>query len=408
MSPRTERPWLTRNLAVLSGVSLLQDSASELLYPVLPVFLTVVLGAPPAVVGLVEGLAEGGAAGARLVAGRLADRFARRPLVAAGYGLAALGKVLVAAATGWPVVLAGRVVDRVGKGLRRTPRDALLADGVAPSEFGRVYGFHRSADTLGAVIGPLLGLAAYAALGHRIRPLLWVAVVPAVASVLLVFAVREARPAAPGPAHPDAPVDLARLPPTYWARRRPAHGLRPVNFPDALLLLLRAGELGLSVGAVILVYVAFNVSYAALSFPAGALADRWPRARVFAIGLGCFAVGYLGLGLVGSPAWVWVLLPVYGGFAACTDAVGKAWISALAPVGRRGSAQGVFQGLGGLAVLAAGLWAGLLWSAGPGAGVVPLLVSGSVGALAAGVLLAAGRGLEPPLGAPGRGSRRAR
>ncbi|MGE5763689.1 MAG: MFS transporter, partial [Mycobacterium leprae] len=198
MSPRTERPWLTRNLAVLSGVSLLQDSASELLYPVLPVFLTVVLGAPPAVVGLVEGLAEGGAAGARLVAGRLADRFARRPLVAAGYGLAALGKVLVAAATGWPVVLAGRVVDRVGKGLRRTPRDALLADGVAPSEFGRVYGFHRSADTLGAVIGPLLGLAAYAALGHRIRPLLRVAVVPAVASVLLVFAVREARPAAPG------------------------------------------------------------------------------------------------------------------------------------------------------------------------------------------------------------------
>src|SRR5512144_1598048 len=282
VSPRTERPWLTRNLAVLSGVSLLQDSASELLYPVLPVFLTVVLGAPPAVVGLVEGLAEGGAAGARLVAGRLADRFARRPLVAAGYGLAALGKVLVAAATGWPVVLAGRVVDRVGKGLRGTPRDALLADGVVPSEFGRVYGFHRRADTLRALLGP----AAYAALGHRIRPLLWVAVVPAVASVLLVFAVREARPAAPGPAHPDAPVDLARLPPTYWARRRPAHGLRPVNFPDALLLLLRAGELGLSVGAVILVYVAFNVSYAALSFPAVALADRWPRARVFAIGLG--------------------------------------------------------------------------------------------------------------------------
>jgi MFS family permease len=125
------------------------------------------------------------------------------------------------------------------------------------------------------------------------------------------------------------------------------------------------------------------------------LADRWPRARVFALGLGCFAVGYLGLGVVDTPGWVWVLLPVYGGFAACTDAVGKAWISTLAPAARRGSAQGVFQGLTGFAVLAAGVWAGVLWSAGPGDGVVPLLVSGGIAVVVAGVLVAAGRRLEP-------------
>ena len=187
--------WLSRNLLVLSGVSLLQDAASELLYPILPIFLTSVLGAPASVVGAVEGIAEGGAALTKLGAGKLGDRFRRRPLIGLGYGLAALGKVLVAVAVGWPVVLAGRVVDRIGKGMRGAPRDALLVDGVPAAARGRAFGVHRTADTLGAVIGPLLGLAGYELLGHRIRPLLLIAVVPAVLSVLLVAAVHErARP----------------------------------------------------------------------------------------------------------------------------------------------------------------------------------------------------------------------
>src|SRR5437588_1711446 len=134
--------WLTRNLKVVSAVSFFQDAASELLYPILPIFLTVTLGAPPAVVGAVEGVAEGMAAATRLVAGRLADRVARRPLVAAGYGLAALGKVLIAAAGVWPVVLAGRCVDRLGKGVRGAPRDALLVVGVPARARGRAFGLH--------------------------------------------------------------------------------------------------------------------------------------------------------------------------------------------------------------------------------------------------------------------------
>ena len=166
-SDGSRRPWLTRNVKVLSAVSLAQDTASELMYPLLPILLTTTLGAPAAVVGLVEGVAEGVAAALKYLSGRWSDRFGRKPAVTAGYGLAALGKVIIAAAASWPVVLVGRVTDRIGKGIRGAPRDALLAEGVPPDAVGRVFGFHRAADTLGAVIGPLLGLAILTAIGQR-------------------------------------------------------------------------------------------------------------------------------------------------------------------------------------------------------------------------------------------------
>lgn len=183
--------WLTPNVRVLCGVSFLQDAASELLYPILPIFLTVTLGAPVAVVGATEGVAEGVAAITKFAAGRLADRRARRPLIWIGYGLAAIGKLFIAVATVWPVVLAGRCVDRVGKGVRGAPRDALLMVGADPAARGRIFGAHRAADTAGAVVGPAIGLGLYELLDHQIRPLLVIAVLPAVLSVVLVRAVRE-------------------------------------------------------------------------------------------------------------------------------------------------------------------------------------------------------------------------
>ncbi len=339
MTAPAGRAWLTPNVRTLSGVSFLQDAASELLYPVLPIFLTGVLGAPVAVVGAVEGVAEGVAAVTKLVAGRLSDGRAKRPLIALGYGLAALGKLLVALAAVWPVVLAGRAVDRLGKGVRGAPRDALLMVDVDPAVRGKVFGLHRAADTAGAVVGPLVGLALYELLDHRIRPLLLVAVVPAVLSVLLVAAVREAPPA---PRRARA-APLGPLPADLRALVGVLTVFGLVNFPDALLL-LRASELGLSVGGVIAAYVVYNVVYALASYPAGALSDRVPRHLVFAAGLGFFAVGYLGLGLVSDPVWVFVLLPLYGGFAACTDGVGKAWVAALAPAGRQGPRRGSTRG----------------------------------------------------------------
>lgn len=367
---------------MLSAVSLMQDAASELLYPILPIFLTVTLGAPPVAVGTVEGVAEGIAAFTKLQAGRLADRLDKKPLIAIGYGLAAVGKLLVAIATVWPVVLLGRGVDRVGKGVRGAPRDALLMVDVDPLTRGRVFGFHRAADTLGAVIGPALGLLLLQLVAHdNLRPLLLFAVLPAVLSVLLVGLVREGGP-------PLVRKGSTKEPLSPEVRRVVVVlGLFSlVNFPDALLL-LRAHDLGLSTTGVVAAYLVFNVVYAGLAYPAGALSDRWPRHRVYATGLLFFALGYLGLGLIDQGWLVFVILPLYGGFAACTDGVGKAWVSSLAPQHQQGRAQGVHQALLGGGVLAAGLWAGLAWG---GDGTVPLLVSGSVALVAAAGLLVSG------------------
>jgi MFS family permease len=374
--------WLTRNVGVLSAVSFLQDAASELLYPLLPIYLTTVLGAPAAVVGAVEGVAEGAAALTKLAAGPLGDRFARRPLIATGYGMAALGKVMIAAATAWPGVLAGRAVDRLGKGIRGAPRDALLVVDIDDAARGRVFGFHRAMDTLGAVVGPLLGLAGYELLDHRIAPLLWVAVVPAVLSVALVFLVREARRV--GPKRGKAFAGVRDLPGRYWRVTAVLVAFGVVNFPDALLL-LRLNEIGFSVVEVILAYVTYNAVYAVSSYPAGLLADRVPRPAVFGIGLVFFAIGYLGLGLTTDAVAAWLLIGVYGLFTGCTDGVGKAWISSLVGADLQAGAQGLFQGASGFAVLAAGLWAGFLWGAD---GRLPLLISGVVGGVFALGLLA--------------------
>ena len=375
-----EASWLTRNLVVLSIVSFLQDTASELLYPVLPIFLTTTLGAPVAVVGAVEAIAEGIAAIAKYVAGRVSDRFPRRRLVGLGYGLAAVGKTIVAAATTWPVVLLGRGTDRLGKGIRGAPRDSLLVDDIPDHARGRAFGVHRAADTAGAVVGPLIGLGMYEALHHHIRPLLVIAVVPSVLSALMVGVVRDARRAAG--ATKQTGVTTTSNEPLPAATKHVIAVLTVfslVNFPDALLI-LRAKALGLSLASVILAYCLYNVAYAGLSYPFGALSDALSPNRVYAIGLVCFAIGYVGLGLAGSSAWVWPLFIVYGGFAAATDGVAKAWISRLTPKSLQGRAQGTFQGATGGAILVAGIWAGLAWH---GTGRAPLIISGVVGAIAA-------------------------
>ncbi|EHB58171.1 major facilitator superfamily MFS_1 [Mycolicibacterium rhodesiae JS60] len=367
--------WLTRNVRVLSAVSFLQDAASELLYPLLPIYLTAVLGAPPAVVGAIEGAAEGAASLTKLAVGPLGDRFAKRPLIATGYGMAALGKVIIAIAVAWPGVLAGRVVDRLGKGIRGAPRDALLVDGIDKSLRGRVFGFHRAMDTLGAVVGPLIGLAGYELLDHHIAPLLYIAVVPAVLSVLLVVLVREPRRVRSPEPRQRIFRGLRELPQRYWRVTAILVAFGAVNFPDALLL-LRLNEIGFGVVEVILAYVGYNLVYALGSFPAGVLADKLPRSAVFGVGLVFFAVGYIGLGLTTDPVAAWLLIAAYGMFTACTDGVGKAWVSSLVGADRQASAQGVFQGASGFAILAAGLWAGFLWGSD---GTVPLLISGVVG-----------------------------
>lgn len=388
------RGWLTRNLVVLTLVSLMQDAASELLYPLMPLLITGVLAAPPVVLGVIEGVAEATAGLTRYLTGRWSDLRGRKAFIGWGYGLAALGKVLVAAATSWPLVLGGRVVDRLGKGVRSAPRDALIAASVPQDSLGRAFGFHRAGDSLGAVIGPLLGLWALTVMQGDLHAALWWAVVPAVVSALLVGFVREtgtpdALPAASA-LGPRASVGVrSPLPRRFWQVTGVLVVIALVNFSDTLLL-LRVSELGFTTTEVVLAYVLFNTVYTLASYPAGALTDRWPRPYVYAVGLLAFAVGYLGLGLATGGPLVFVLVAAYGLFPAFTDGVGKAWISSLVPTHQRGRAQGVFQALTSGAVLGAGLWAGLAWDAGPGGGVLPLVLAG-IGGLLAALALVLGR-----------------
>jgi len=392
------RPWLTRNLKIVSAVSLLQDAASELLYPLLPILLTTVLGAPAAVVGAVEGIAEGVAAVTKVVAGRLSDRWRKVPLIGLGYGLAAVGKVLVAAATVWPVVLLGRSVDRLGKGIRGAPRDSLLVVGIAPEQRGRAFGFHRAADTAGAVIGPLIALLGYELLDHQLRPLLWIAVVPAVLSAALVYLLREP-PRAVSPAVVEERGTSVSKPPSldrqvveeratsvskppslgrnFWRVAGVLGVFSLVNFPDALLL-LHLHDIGFSVVQVILAYIGYNLVYTVLSYPAGVVADRLSAQQVVAAGLLVFAVVYAGLGLTTNHLAAWLLMAGYGAYTGLTDGVGKAWVSSLLPAESQGAGQGIFQGILGAGVLVAGVWAGLAWG---GDGQLPLVVAGSVAGL---------------------------
>jgi MFS family permease len=294
------------------------------------------------------------------------------------------------------MVLVGRVVDRLGKGVRSAPRDALIAASVPREDYGRAFGFHRTGDTLGAVIGPLIALAGLAALNGDVRAVLWWAVVPAVLSTRLTLLVVERRraPEKPTavPADLQAPVAVgprSPLPPEFWRVTVVLVAIAVVNFPDVLLL-LRISDLGFTTTQVVLAYVLYNLVYTLGSYPAGALSDRLPRPLVYGVGLLAFAAAYAGLAVVGHDAWAFVLMGVYGLFPAFTDGVGKAWVSTLVSDEHRGRAQGVFQSLGNGAVFLAGLWAGLTWTLGPGGGVVPLLVSGVLAAVA-GVVLVVGR-----------------
>jgi MFS family permease len=386
----TARQALPENVRVLGWVSLANDAASELAYPVLPLFLTITLGAPVALVGLIEGLAEGVAMGFRLLSGWVSDRAGRRrrPWIVAGYGLSTAARGLTAAAPGWGLVLVARVADRIGKGVRTTPRDALIRDSTPAELRGSSFGYHRAMDTIGAVIGPALAIGLLEA-GFSLREVLAFAVAPGLVTLLLLRRIREAG----GPVAAAKGPELAggSMPPGFWAVLAIWVTFSLGNSSDAFLL-LRARNLGLGVVLVIAAYTIYNAVYATLAWPLGSLSDRVPRPAVLGGGLAVFALVYAGFAAAPGSWAVWPLLAVYGVYIAATEGVARAWVADHAPDEAVGTAYGLFSLATAAALLAASVVAGVLWTyvsprapflLGAGTAVAALLLLLGYGALAA-------------------------
>jgi len=368
---------VSRNVFFLGWVSLLTDMSSEMIFNVLPLFLLNVLMVSTPIIGLIEGIAEGTASLFKLVSGWLSDRLGqRKSLTVLGYSLSTLSKPFLYIASSWGVVLAVRFTDRVGKGVRSAPRDALVADSTADNERGRSFGFHRGMDTAGAVLGIALAALivylvereAFQLTWHAFRTLVLSGIGPAVLAVLiLLFFVREKKKAAqrkPGePAAPQA-ISEARAK-TALDRRFKLFLVMMVlftlgNSSDAFLI-LRAQNLNFSVFWVLVLFVVFNVVYALAAMPAGIVSDRLGRKRVIVAGWTIYALSYLGLGLASAKWEVWLLFALYGLYYGISEGVTRAFVSDLVPEERRGTAYGWYHAAVGVSLLPASVIAGLLW-----------------------------------------------
>lgn len=362
------RSRLHRNVWVASGTSFLTDVSSEMLQNVLPLFLVNVLGVRTWAVGLVEGLAETTAAVVKLYSGWMSDRLqARKWLAVGGYGVSALSKPLYLLATSWPVVAAVRWGDRVGKGIRSAPRDALLADSVPADRRGLAFGLHRAADTGGAVVGLFVtilvvgstqGSALLLEAGTFRTLVLW-SLAPAFLAVLLLAVGARDVPVV------DAPRDRPRM-----TLRDLGSGFgwfllasavfEAGNSSDAFLI-LRAQERGLGVVTLLWTLLAFNIVYTMVSAPAGSLSDRIPRKWVLLGGWVVYAGVYMGFGAAQTPFQVMVLFTIYGAYHGMAAAAAKALVADLVPPDLRGTAYGTWHAVVGLLSLPASVFAGLLW-----------------------------------------------
>jgi MFS family permease len=354
------RPRLGRNVLALATVSLLTDVATEMTYPLLPVFLATVLGAGAMAVGAIEGAAESTAALLRLASGWWSDRVPRRkPLVVAGYSIASVIRPLIGLAQSAAQVLAIRVVDRVGKGIRGAPRDALIADSVDPSIRGRAFGFHRAADHAGAVLGPLLAFALLRWGGIDLRTLFLLTAIPgALAVATVLFGVREVPRTLPAR---SGKIDFRTpLGGRFWAFLVVLFVFTLGNSTDAFLL-LRAVDLGVAPALVPILWAMLHVVKSAASTPGGALSDRLGRKPLLIAGWVVYAAVYFALGRASVEWHVWALFAVYGIYFGLTEGVEKALVADLVPAQRRGTAFGWYNLALGLGALPASLLFGAVW-----------------------------------------------
>ncbi|HLB02127.1 MAG TPA: MFS transporter [Nitrospiria bacterium] len=382
--------WLSGlrgNVLILGVVSFLNDAASEMIYPLLPIFLTAVLGAGPAALGVIEGIAESSASFLKMASGFLSDRVQRRKRwVVGGYVLSNAARPLIGLASTWTSVLVLRFVDRVGKGVRTSPRDALIAESTSPEFYGKAFGFHRAADHAG-VVGPLLATLLLVFLHEDLRTVFILSVIPGILAVaLLARGIKETRIAGPSSVHQE-PLMIHQA----W-RDMPKTLRRFVvilflftlgNSSDAFLL-LKAQQLGVSVTLIPVLWVVLHLVKMGSSLPAGIASDLWGRKGVILTGWAVYAFVYGAFSMAESPWQAWVLFAVYGLYFGLTEGAEKALIADLAPPRLQGSAFGLYHLTMGIGALPASLMFGWIWQE---YGDVVAFGMGATLALAASLLL---------------------
>ncbi|HBA36537.1 TPA: MFS transporter [Candidatus Falkowbacteria bacterium] len=361
---------LPRNVWAMGLVSLFNDIASEMIYPIIPIFLKVVLGAPASVIGLIEGVAESTASLLKLVSGWISDHLKKRKIfVTIGYSLSGVSKLLLGFAHVWPFVLFARFIDRFGKGTRVAARDALILESVPPEKRGRAFGLHRSLDSLGAVVGTILSLALIAVFQDNYSTIFFLAFIPSVIGVLvLIIFVREKKKPIVTVVNEAAAPKKLNLKFKWKELDKNLKFFLIVslifaigNSSDAFLI-LRAQDLGLTITLTVAAYVLYNISYSIFSYPIGVLSDKIGPKRILAASFWMFALIYLGLGLTQNNFWIWVLFPFYGLYMALNDGISRAYIGRTIDPSKSGAAFGAYQMITGLCVLGASVIAGALWS----------------------------------------------
>jgi MFS family permease len=375
---------LSRNTFLLAFASLFADISTEMLYPVLPIFLTQTLKASGSVVGLVEGIAEATQNIVQGFSGWLSDRLQRRkPIAVAGYVLAAVSKPLMGVATTWQGVLGGRFLDRLGTGTRTAPRDALIASSVDDKHRGKAFGLEGIGDNAGAFLGPLVAVVLLIVLQVDIRWIFYFALVPGLLAVLMILLVKEH----PASVSAKAKIDLSlrQFPGPYW-KYLLAIALFGVGNSSNSFLILQTKDLGASLEATILIYAVFNLVAALISYPAGSLSDKWGRRNILLLSLVIFFVVYLGFALSHNIGVVAVLFAGYGLYQGIFRSVGKALATDFVPEQMRASGIGWYNTTVGLLGLVASVVAGLLWDH---VGHAAVFVYGAVFAVIGGVSLLA-------------------
>ena len=351
---------ISKQVFILGMVSLFTDIASEMLYPVTPIFLITVLGSSMAVVGVIEGIAEVIAGLLKGYFGNLSDKVGKQSIfVVLGYGISALAKPLPGVFQNIPVVLTSRVSDRIGKGIRTAPRDALLAS-YSDGNSGAVFGFHRGMDTLGAAIGPVVALILLNFYPNNFQLIFLIAFIPSVVAVFFTLLVKDRQTSSESKSRKNYLEFWKSAPKQYKKVLILISIFSLVNSSDVFLI-LKSQNITNSSSLAILGYVFYNLIYAAVSYPLGGLSDKLGKQKVFSFGLIIFSLVYFGFAVVDNINVIWILFALYGIYAASTEGVSKAWISDLIPKEQRGSAIGLLTMLTSFSVMIGSFLTGILW-----------------------------------------------